>query len=121
MTEAKKRNPDIMLAGLVYSFPSWVNPTKADSSNTPYATNTTELNAATYVSEWVTGMASRNLTIDWVGLWNERECVVAGVILPVQSSTIAMPLMCAGIMRTALCFVKTWNDFNVLAMRTGHN
>ena len=29
MTEAKQRNPDIVLMGLVYSFPWWVNPKTA--------------------------------------------------------------------------------------------
>lgn len=70
MSEAKKRNPDIILLGLVYAWPSWVSP----SGHTPYDSPTTEQNAATYMANWVSGVkASHNLTIDWVGCWNEQR------------------------------------------------
>ena len=77
MTEAKKRNPDIALLGMVYAFPSWINPT----GTTPYASNMTEHNAASYVTEWVQGVKQQhNLTIDYVGLFNERESVCQFVL-----------------------------------------
>lgn len=72
MTEAKRRNPDIVLLALVFAFPSWINAAKPDSSNSPFASATTESRAAEYVADWVTGMRTQNLTVDWVGLWNEQ-------------------------------------------------
>jgi galactosylceramidase len=69
MSEAKKRNPDIVLLGLVYAYPSWVSP-----GSSPYLNNQTESNAAEYVASWVDGVkTAHNLSMDWVGLWNERE------------------------------------------------
>ena len=42
----------------------------ASGSNTA----TSEAAAADYVARWVRGAeAANNLTIDWVGVWNERE------------------------------------------------
>jgi len=70
MAEAKKRSPDLALLGLVYAWPAWVNP----NGSSPWASPATEANAAAYVTAWVQGMhAAHNLSIDWVGLWNERE------------------------------------------------
>ena len=57
------------LLGLVFAFPSWVNPV----GKTPYAPASAVTNAANYVSAWVGGVKKRhNLTVDWVGLWNEQ-------------------------------------------------
>ncbi len=68
MAEAKLRNPRIELLGLVYAWPSWVNP----KGRSPYGSNLTEQNAADYMAAWVSGVkTSHNLTIDWVGVWNE--------------------------------------------------
>ena len=39
MAEAKRRNPDIVLLGLVYAWPSWINP---DNGTSPYASPKTE-------------------------------------------------------------------------------
>ena len=51
-----------------------VTPAGAGSGNSPYASNATESNAAHYVAAWVSGMRdTHNLTVDWVGLFNERE------------------------------------------------
>jgi hypothetical protein len=59
-----------VLLGLVYAFPNWVNP----KGNSPYASNETEANAAEYVASWLDGVKiNHNLTIDWVGLWNEQS------------------------------------------------
>jgi hypothetical protein len=70
MAEAKKRSPDLALLGLVSAWPAWVNP----NGSSPWASPATEANAAAYVTAWVQGMhAAHNLSIDWVGLWNERE------------------------------------------------
>ena len=61
MAEAKRRNPDIVLLGLVYAWPSWVNP----SGNNPWQSTSTEQNAADYMARWVSGCKSaHNLTID---------------------------------------------------------
>jgi len=77
MAEAKKRNPDLTLLGLVYAWPSWVNP----NGSSPFASPSTEANAAAYVTNWVGGMRdSYNLSVDWVGLWNEREFTTSYVL-----------------------------------------
>jgi hypothetical protein len=63
MAEAKLRNPRIELLGLVYAWPSWVNP----NGRSPYGSNLTEQNAADYMAAWVSGLkTSHNLTIEQV-------------------------------------------------------
>ncbi|CAL1533497.1 unnamed protein product [Lymnaea stagnalis] len=66
MLEAKKRNPNIKLVGLPWAFPGWL---KKDANN-PYS----DVNkTADYVVRWVSGAkATYNLTIDYLGIWNER-------------------------------------------------
>eukprot|EP00042_Codosiga_hollandica_P057702 m.858006 g.858006 ORF g.858006 m.858006 type:complete len:846 (-) comp59651_c0_seq6:65-2602(-) len=67
MTEAKARNPEIKLYGLPWAFPAWVG----NGTGNPYAYP--ELTAS-YVTKWVEGAKSvYNLTIDYVGIWNERS------------------------------------------------
>ena len=67
MTQAKQRNPDIKLYGLPWAFPAWVG----NGTGNPYAfPNLT----ASYIVKWVEGAQSvYNLTIDYVGIWNERS------------------------------------------------
>ena len=64
MQEAKKRNPNIQLYGLAWTFPSWVR----DGSE--ILTNKT----ASYIVKWLLG-AKRvyGLNIDYVGIWNEHR------------------------------------------------
>ncbi len=82
MAEAKARNKDIELLGLVYAWPSWVNP----GGTSPYGSNLTEQNAADYMAAWVSGVkTSHNLTIDWVGIWNESP-----VKYPMSSLPLAL-------------------------------
>ncbi|XP_065185035.1 galactocerebrosidase-like isoform X2 [Sycon ciliatum] len=64
MVEAKKRNPDIKLYGLPWSFPGWLG-TKSPYAN-PQLT-------AQYIVKWLEGARHiYNLTIDYIGVWNER-------------------------------------------------
>ena len=95
MSEARKRNPDIVLLGMVYAFPGWVNP----HGRTPYASPVTEQNAANYVSDWVTGVKkNHNLTVDWVGLWNEQTFTTSYVkVRPraVKEAALARACSCA--------------------------
>ncbi|XP_067656755.1 galactocerebrosidase-like [Haliotis asinina] len=66
MKEAKKRNPDIKLYGLPWGFPGWLE----DPINSVYGQPE---RTAQYVANWVTGAKKfHNLTIDYVGCWNER-------------------------------------------------
>ncbi|XP_021369107.1 galactocerebrosidase-like isoform X2 [Mizuhopecten yessoensis] len=66
MTEAKKRNPDILLYGLPWAFPGWLG----DGGDNPY-TNVTR--TAEYVTRWLLGAKKfYNLSIDYIGIWNER-------------------------------------------------
>ena len=64
MREAKRRNPSIKLYALSWGFPAWV----AEGGNSPLTNST-----AVYVTKWLTGARDvHNLTIDYIGIWNER-------------------------------------------------
>ncbi|XP_006164764.2 galactocerebrosidase isoform X2 [Tupaia chinensis] len=66
MKEAKKRNPNITLIGLPWSFPGWLG----KGFNWPYVN--LELTAY-YVVTWIAGAKHyHDLDIDYVGIWNER-------------------------------------------------
>ena len=74
MNEAKKRNPAIQLYGLSWAFPRWVCCTPGTltncTDNDPYAW---PAQLAQYTTKWVAGAkATYNLTIDYIGSWNER-------------------------------------------------
>ncbi|KAK3796635.1 hypothetical protein RRG08_008389, partial [Elysia crispata] len=65
MKEAKKRNPSIKLYGLPWGFPGWVG----EGSGNPYHN---VLKTADYIVRWVNGAKkTHNLTIDYIGIWNE--------------------------------------------------
>ena len=66
MTEAKKRNPNIKLYGLPWGFPGWLG----KGSGSPYKyPNIT----ASYITKWILGAKKNyNLTIDFIGIWNEH-------------------------------------------------
>lgn len=67
MTEAKKRNPNIKLYGLPWAYPAWVG--KGSGSPYKYPDVT-----AGYIIKWITGAKQvYNLSIDYVGIWNERN------------------------------------------------
>ncbi|XP_050396605.1 galactocerebrosidase-like [Patella vulgata] len=67
MLEAKKRNPDIKLFGLPWAFPGWVGGGTLSPYTYPEVT-------ATYVCKWIVGAKQLyNLTIEYVGIWNERD------------------------------------------------
>ena len=69
LKEAKARNPDIETYALAESWPRWV---ANNSKNPPGPLDLPEL-AAEYIVSWVAGAREvHNLTIDWVGLWNEH-------------------------------------------------
>ncbi|XP_025093999.1 galactocerebrosidase-like isoform X2 [Pomacea canaliculata] len=66
MTEAKKRNPDIKLYGLPWGFPGWIGQGTGNPYSNPNVT-------ADYIVRWIAGAKTfYNLTIDFVGVWNER-------------------------------------------------
>ncbi|XP_076461147.1 galactocerebrosidase-like isoform X1 [Babylonia areolata] len=66
MVEAKKRNPNIKLYGLPWTFPGWVGQGTRNPFHNPKVT-------ADYIIRWVNGAKVHyNLTIDYVGIWNER-------------------------------------------------
>uniref|UniRef100_M3YAJ4 Galactocerebrosidase n=2 Tax=Mustela putorius furo TaxID=9669 RepID=M3YAJ4_MUSPF len=67
MKEAKKRNPDIILMGLPWSFPGWLG----KHYNWPYVN--LQLTAY-YVMTWIVGAKHyHDLDIDYIGIWNERS------------------------------------------------
>ncbi|XP_049626524.1 galactocerebrosidase [Suncus etruscus] len=66
MKEAKKRNPNITLIGLPWSFPGWLG----KGFNWPYVNLHL---TAYYVMSWIMGAKTyHNLDINYVGIWNER-------------------------------------------------
>ncbi|XP_076461151.1 galactocerebrosidase-like isoform X2 [Babylonia areolata] len=66
MVEAKKRNPNIKLYGLPWGFPGWIGEGTRNPYHNPEVT-------ADYIVCWIKGAkAHYNLTIDYVGIWNER-------------------------------------------------
>ncbi|RDD42717.1 Galactocerebrosidase [Trichoplax sp. H2] len=66
MVQAKKRNPNIKLYGLPWAFPGWVGKGTQDPYKYPLIT-------AKYITKWLMGAKKYyNLTIDYVGIWNER-------------------------------------------------
>lgn len=68
MREARRRNPDIALYGLPWSWPAWVGGSKGGGGS-PW-TNLSR--PAGYIVDWVRGAKEQhNLTIDWIGDWNE--------------------------------------------------
>lgn len=68
MKEAKKRNPDIKLWGLSWTWPGWIGGGK----NSPYKNLT---KTAMYTVKWIQGAKTvHNLDIDYIGIWNEQYC-----------------------------------------------
>ncbi|ESO89802.1 hypothetical protein LOTGIDRAFT_218637 [Lottia gigantea] len=75
MVEAKKRNPNIKLYGLPWGFPGWIGA----GTRSPY-TNPTQ--TATYIIKWIQGAKEYyNLTIDYIGIWNERPYDVNYIVI----------------------------------------
>ncbi|XP_054423157.1 galactocerebrosidase isoform X1 [Pteronotus mesoamericanus] len=67
MKEAKKRNPNIRLMGLPWSFPGWLG----QGFNWPYVNRQL---TAYYIMSWIVGAKHHHdLDIDYIGIWNERS------------------------------------------------
>ncbi|KAB1278213.1 Galactocerebrosidase [Camelus dromedarius] len=67
MKEAKKRNSNITLMGLPWSFPGWLG----KGFNWPYVNRQL---TAYYVVTWIVGAKHyHDLDIDYIGIWNERS------------------------------------------------
>ncbi|XP_058511174.1 galactocerebrosidase isoform X2 [Ochotona princeps] len=67
MKEAKKRNPNIILMGLPWSFPGWLG----KGFNWPYVNLQM---TAYYVVSWIMGAKRyHDLDIEYIGIWNERS------------------------------------------------
>ena len=65
------RNPNIKLVGLPWGWPGWIGQGTAN----PYKNRTL---TATYIAKWIKGAKEHHgLTIDYVGIWNERSYDVA--------------------------------------------
>ncbi|KAK6179700.1 hypothetical protein SNE40_012005 [Patella caerulea] len=65
LQEAKKRNPDIKLYGLPWGFPGWLR----DDNDHPWKNIPT---TADYIVKWINGAkVYYNLTLDYIGIWNE--------------------------------------------------
>ncbi len=71
MQQAKARNPNIKLYGLAWAAPGWIGTTGApvwDSNNPIWSQD-----MVNYYIAWIQGAKSHyNLTIDYIGGWNER-------------------------------------------------
>jgi len=67
LTEAKKRNPKIKVYGLAWAFPGWVGKGSGDPYKYPNIT-------ANYIWKWIVGARKYyNVSVDYVGIWNERN------------------------------------------------
>ena len=73
MEEAKRRNQDVKLYGLPWEFPSWVGAGTLD----PFTNLSKPLH---YVTEWLRGADQKQLHMDYLGIWNERQCNVDYVL-----------------------------------------
>jgi hypothetical protein len=78
MTEAKKRNPAIKLYGLSWGFPGWLNAnataTAPADPKAVFLDTASMAQTANYTVQWLLGaQREHGLTIDYVGLWNERS------------------------------------------------
>lgn len=61
MKEAKRRNPDIKLLALAWNFPAWVGQPNSQAG-------------ADYLVSFLTGAKQEhNLTVDYIGIWNETR------------------------------------------------
>ncbi|MFG3056263.1 ricin-type beta-trefoil lectin domain protein [Kitasatospora sp. NPDC048239] len=67
MEQAKARNPDIKLAALSWGAPGWVND-NSTTSNTVYTPKMHD-----YLLSWLGCARQHNLTIDYLGGWNEHD------------------------------------------------
>lgn len=71
MEQAKARNPNIKLYGLAWGAPGWIGTTGApvyDTNNRFWSQD-----MVNYYVNWIKGAKSQhNLTIDYIGGWNER-------------------------------------------------
>ena len=64
MKEAKRRNPAIKLYGLAWAWPAWLG----EGGSLPFTNSSLR-----YIMRWLEGAKlHHNLTIDYIGLWNER-------------------------------------------------
>ena len=71
MAEAKKRNPAVKLYGLSWAVPGWIGDgCKSCSMPEQYYHGDDNIE---YHLKWIEGAKSaHNLTIDYLGIWNER-------------------------------------------------
>ena len=73
MKEAKARNPSIIFYGLAWGYPQWITCTPGTLKNCTGNIYTYRDQLATYIVNWVANArAVHNLTISYVGSWNER-------------------------------------------------
>ncbi|ELU00545.1 hypothetical protein CAPTEDRAFT_162182 [Capitella teleta] len=67
MVEAKKRNPNIKLYGLPWSFPGWIG----NGTQNPYINPDVTTD---YIIRWIKAAKKLyDLDLDFVGIWNERN------------------------------------------------
>jgi len=73
MAEAKKRNPDIITYGLPWAWPRYLTCAPDTLTNcsggSPFSS---PQRTADYIVNWVKGAASKGVTIDFLGSWNEN-------------------------------------------------
>jgi len=89
LTEAKKRNPNIKVYGLAWTFPGWVGKATGNPYRYPNIT-------ANYIHKWLVGAWKYyNVSVDYVGIWNERDYDITFV--KVLKSVLAQDVLTAGI------------------------
>lgn len=72
MAEAKKRNPEITVYGLAWTFPAWLYAGSNHTCGEVWVGCINGIAAAQYISEWVAvAKEHHNITVDYVG-WNNE-------------------------------------------------
>ena len=98
LTEAKKRNPDIKVYGLAWAFPGWVGKGSGNPYKYPNIT-------ANYIYKWIVGARKYyNVSVDYVGIWNERSYNITFV--KVLKSVLTQDTLTAGIQVVAADMVS---------------
>lgn len=106
MQERKKRNPNIQLYGLAWTFPSWI------AQDREVLTNKT----ASYIVKWLLGAKrTYGLNIDYIGIWNERDPPERDYIITLRKQIIVAGLETKIIASDA---IRDWNICDYIANDT---
>ncbi len=116
--QAKARNPNIRLYGLPWGFPGYLG----GANNTPPLAPWNAGATASYIADWVQCAQKNNLTIDFIGPWNELDKPFADYGMG-YLKTLRSTLDSRGLQHTKLVGgdVHTWVDPLCDALNSGED